>query len=171
MKIEIEQYITKNYYELHKIAKKYTKNDDWASELLHEVILQLYEKEDHKVKTDCNSIKYYIIRVIMVNWCYPTSPFYRKYKRVEMASVELKGFEMYPEEQEAFEMEELYQLLEENYAELDWFRKSLFNCYLSMGKSMIAVARKTNIPFQSISRYIKEARTQVKNNVIQGLNN
>ena len=169
MKIEIEQYLTKNYYELHKIAKKYTKNEDWASELLHEVIIQLYEKDEHIVKTDDNSIKYYIIRILMVNWCYPTSPFYRKYKKIELASVELKGFEMFPEEEDAFDIEELYRLLEENYSELDWFHKALFDTYMSLNKSMIAVSRKTNIPFQSISRYIKTARQQVKNNILKGL--
>jgi DNA-directed RNA polymerase specialized sigma24 family protein len=171
MKIELEQYITKNYYELLKIAKKYTKNDDWASELLHEVILQMYNQKEFNCKTDDNSIKYYIIRIIMVNWCYPSSPFYRKYKNYNLNAVDLKGFEMQAEEMEAFESEEIYKLLEENYSELDWFRKSLFDMYLSLNKSMIAVSRKTNIPFQSISRYIKSARQEVKTNVIKGLNN
>jgi hypothetical protein len=67
-KIEIEQYINNNYYVLLSIAKKYTKNDDWAHELLHEVILQLYDKKELKLQLDDNSIKYYIIRMLMVNW-------------------------------------------------------------------------------------------------------
>jgi RNA polymerase sigma factor (sigma-70 family) len=173
----VENYITRNYYDLLKICKKYTSNDkfskhnyeDWASELLHEVIIQLYNQKEYTGKTDDNSIKYYITRIIMVNWCYPTSPFFRKNKKFQMNAVELKGYEMFPEEQDAFQIEELFELLEENYSELDWFHKAIFDTYLSLNKSMIAVSRKTNIPFQSISRYIKTARQQVKDNVLRKL--
>jgi hypothetical protein len=74
-------------------------------------------------------------------------------------------------EQESFETEELYQLLEEEYCELNWFKKSLLDMYLTLNSSMKAVSRKTNIPIQSISRYIKETRLEVKTNIINKLNN
>jgi hypothetical protein len=73
-------------------------------------------------------------------------------------------------EQEEFETEEMYQLLEMNYAELDWFKKSLLDLYLSLNSSMKAVSRKTRIPISSISRYIKEIRTETKNNILKKLN-
>jgi hypothetical protein len=73
-------------------------------------------------------------------------------------------------EQEEFETEEMYQLLEMNYAELDWFKKSLLDMYLSLNSSMKAVSRKTRIPISSISRYIKEIRTETKNNILKKLN-
>jgi hypothetical protein len=73
-------------------------------------------------------------------------------------------------EQEEFESEEMYQLLEMNYAELDWFKKSLLDLYLSLNSSMKAVSRKTRIPISSISRYIKEIRTETKNNILKKLN-
>jgi hypothetical protein len=73
-------------------------------------------------------------------------------------------------EQEEFETEEMYQLLEMNYAELDWFKKSLLDLYLSLNSSMKAVSRKTRIPISSISRYIKEIRTETKNNILNKLN-
>jgi len=41
MNKEVEQFITKNYYELLKITKKITKNHDLTQDLLHEVIIQL----------------------------------------------------------------------------------------------------------------------------------
>jgi hypothetical protein len=64
----------------------------------------------------------------------------------------------------------MYQLLEMNYAELDWFKKSLLDMYLSLNSSMKAVSRKTRIPISSISRYIKEIRTETKNNILKKLN-
>jgi hypothetical protein len=72
-------------------------------------------------------------------------------------------------EQETFESEQLFQLLEENYAELDWFRKSLLDMYLTLN-SLKAVSKKTTIPLTSISRYIKEGKQQIKDNIIEKLN-
>jgi hypothetical protein len=42
--------------------------------------------------------------------------------------------------------------------------------YLSLNSSMKAVSRKTRIPISSISRYIKEIRTETKNNILKKLN-
>ena len=169
----IEVYITKNYYNLLGIAKKICKtNTDIHQELLHEVILQLYDKDRINLKSyDDNSIKYYITAVMRINYYSKTSPFYYKIRRERiLMSVDLSTCYDISAEQESFESEELFELLEQNYSELDWFRKSLMDMYLTLNRSMAAVSRKTTIPIQSISRYIKEAREQVKTNVINKLN-
>lgn len=72
-------------------------------------------------------------------------------------------------EQEVFETEELFQILEQEYAELTWFHKSILDMYLTLN-SLKAVSRKTTIPLTSISRYIKEGKAQIKTNVINRLN-
>ena len=169
----IEEYITKNYYNLLTIAKRICKtNTDIHQELLHEVILQLYDKERINLKSyDDNSIKYYITAVMRINYYSKTSPFYYKIRRERiLMNVDLSTCYDLSTEQESFESEELFELLEQNYSELDWFRKSLMDMYLTLNRSMAAVSRKTTIPIQSISRYIKEAREQVKTNVINKLN-
>jgi hypothetical protein len=71
---------------------------------------------------------------------------------------------------EEFESEELLQLLEIEYTNLDWFKKSLLDLYLLLNSSMKAVSRKTNIPTQSISRYMKETRNTVITNINNKLN-
>jgi len=169
----VEVYITKNYYNLLAIAKRICKtNTDIHQELLHEVILQLYDKERINLKSyDDNSIKYYITAVMRINYYSKTSPFYYKIRRERvLMNVDISTCYDLSTEQESFETEELYELLEQNYSELDWFRKSLMDMWLTMNTSMAAVSRKTTIPIQSISRYIKEAREQVKTNVINKLN-
>ena len=169
----IEVYITNNYYNLLAIAKRICKtNTDIHQELLHEVILQLYDKDRIKLKSyDDNSIKYYITAVMRINYYSKTSPFYYKIRRERvLMNVDISTCYDLSTEQESFETEELYELLEQNYSELDWFRKSLMDMWLTMNTSMAAVSRKTTIPIQSISRYIKEARNQVKTNVINKLN-
>jgi hypothetical protein len=169
---EIEDYLTRNYYQLLTIAKKLTKNDQLSQELLHECILQILEKEKVTLKSyDDNSIKYYIVAIMRINYFSKTSPFFYRIKRERMVmNVDIASCWDMSYEQEEFETEELYQLLEEEYCELNWFKKSLLDMYLALNSSMKAVSRKTNIPIQSISRYIKETRHEVKSNIINKLN-
>jgi hypothetical protein len=171
MKIEIERYITKNYYELLKIARKYTDNDDWSYELLHEVILQLYDQKsfNNKIKLDDKSIKYYIIRILMVNWCYPTSPFYKKHKR-EMKMVELNEVLHITEEETEMEHHKFMEIIEQEFSEVNWWNKVIFEKYMLLG-SLKKVAVDTTISLPSIARYVKETKTQVKLNTFKRYNN
>jgi hypothetical protein len=173
MRKEIESYITRDYYNLLNISKKMTRGDQLSHDLLHEVILQLYDKEDIILKSyDDNSIKYYIVAIMRINYFSKTSPFFYRIKRERiLMNVDITTCWDMSYEQESFESEELYQLLEQEYCELNWFKKSLLDMYLSLNSSMKAVSRKTNIPIQSISRYIKETRQEVKTNIINKLNN
>ncbi len=50
MNQQIEGFITRKYYDLLTIAKKITKNHELSQELLHEVIMQLYDKDDIKLR-------------------------------------------------------------------------------------------------------------------------
>jgi DNA-directed RNA polymerase specialized sigma24 family protein len=79
---EIEQFIINNYKELRTFCISLTKHNDWAEDLLQDVLLQLYEKDNIKIeKLDNKSIKNYIFRCIITNWYSETSPFYRKVRR------------------------------------------------------------------------------------------
>lgn len=168
----IEDYITKNYYVLLNIAQKMTKQDPLTQDLLHECILQLYDKEVITLKNySDDSIKYYIVAVMRINYFSKTSPFHYRIRRERMImNVDVATCWDLSYEQEEFETEMIYQLLEMNYAELDWFKKSLLDMYLSLNRSMNAVSRKTNIPKTSISRYINEIRKTVKEDIIKKLN-
>jgi hypothetical protein len=167
----IESFITRKYYELLNIAKKITKVDEETSrELLHEVILQLYQRDEIVLKSyEDDSIKYYITSIMRVNYYSSTSPYHYRIRKERLKYSELTEVLNMEQEQEVFESEQLFQLLEEQYCELDWFRKSLLDLYLSLN-SLKAVSRKTTIPLTSISRYIKEGKEQIKANVILKLN-
>jgi hypothetical protein len=170
MDYKIENYITRNYYELLKVCKKYTKNDDWASELLHDIFLQLYERDNIKLKNlDDNSIKGYIIRTITINWCYPSSPFYKKYKKVEQNNVELtQSMEMFMTDTNTDE-HEIIEIIETEWAELDWFNKIIFEKYMVLG-SLKKVSQDTTIPISSISDYVRNTRNLIKTNTINKFN-
>jgi hypothetical protein len=166
---EVEQYITNNYYELLAISKKYTKNDDWSYELLHCVIEQLYNKKEWKIKLDDNSIKYYIIRCLMVNWTYESSPFFKKHKQ-DKRFVELnESIEMIVDVTSDFDTEEFLCILEQEFSELSWFNKIMFEKYMLLG-SLKKVSKDTTISLASCSRYIKESKKEVKFNTIKKYN-
>lgn len=169
MNKKVEAYITKNYYELLNIAKKITKGHELHQELLHEVIIQLYDKKDIKL-SDYNddTIKYYIVAILRINWYSKTSPFYYKIRKERSGYVELtEAFNM-EVEQETFEREEILCILEEQYCELNWFHKSLFDLYMTLG-SLSKVSKKTGIPLTSVSTYIKQSKAEIKINIIQRL--
>jgi RNA polymerase sigma factor (sigma-70 family) len=166
MNREIEKYITTNYYELFKITKKITKNHELSQDLLHEVILQLYNKGHIILQEYSNDqIKYYIVSIIRINWHSNTSPFYYKIRKESSKYTNIEEiFDLADETQLDFEKQQLFDILEQSWCELDWFRKSLFEMYLTLG-SMKKVSKQTRIPLSSISRYLKESKEQIKNNI------
>jgi RNA polymerase sigma factor (sigma-70 family) len=166
MNKEIEKYITTNYYDLLKITKKITKNHDLTQDLLHEVILQLYNKDNITLREyNDEQIKYYIVSVIRINWHSKTSPFYYKIRKETSRYVNIEEiYNLADETQLEFEKQQLFDILEQSWCELDWFRKSLFEMYLTLG-SMKKVSKQTRIPVSSISRYLRESKDQIKFNI------
>ena len=166
MNREIEKYITNNYYQLLTIAKKITKNHDLTQDLLHEVILQLYNKENLVLREYCDDqIKYYIVSILRINWHSQTSPFYYRIRKESSKYTNIDEiYNLADDTQLEFEKQELFDILEQEYSELSWFHKSLFELYLTLG-SMKKVSKQTRIPVSSISRYLKESKQQIKNNI------
>lgn len=166
MNKEIERYITTNYYDLLKITKKITKNHDLTQDLLHEVILQLYNKDNITLREyNDEQIKYYIVSVIRINWHSTTSPFYYKIRKETSKYTNIEEiYNLADETQLEFEKQQLFDILEQSWCELDWFRKSLFEMYLTLG-SMKKVSKQTRIPVSSISRYLRESKDQIKFNI------
>jgi len=166
MNKEIERYITTNYYELLTIAKKITKNHELTHDLFHEVILQLYNKNNIVLQEYSNEqMKYYIVSVIRINWHSKTSPFYYKIRKESSRYTNIDEiYDLVDDTQLEFEKQHLFDILEQSWCELDWFRKSLFEMYMTLG-SMKKVSKQTRIPVSSISRYLKESKELIKINI------
>ena len=73
-------------------------------------------------------------------------------------------------EQESFEKEEILSILEQEWCELDWFHKSLFEMYMALG-SLSKVSKKTRIPLTSVSTYMKQSKQQIKDKIAERLKN
>lgn len=164
MNQKIEEFIVGNYFLLLQISKKITRGHDLSNDLLNDVLLQLYEKNSDIVLrqyTD-NDIKYYITAVMRINWHSKTSPFYYRIRReMDKYSPLSENYEVTDDYDIKMDREVLIQCLEVSFAELDWFRKSVFEMYLTMG-SLKTVATKTGIPLTSIARYIKQSKEEIK---------
>jgi DNA-directed RNA polymerase specialized sigma24 family protein len=169
MRTEIEQFIIKNYKELQKICRKITKNSDWSDDLLNDVLIQLYDKEDIRLDSyDDNSIRYFIVRIICNNWHSKSSPFYRKVMRESTLYSPINDIRSDISEDNTDLDHMVINLVESEYGSLNWFYKDILNLYLILG-SYKRVSDKTRIPIMSVSRYIKEAKKEIKINVLNKL--
>jgi len=169
MKIEIERYITKNYYELLNICNKITKHDTFAGDLLNDVILQLYDRDNINLnKLDDNSIKYYIVKCLTINWYSKTSPFYRKVRRESTLYNELFDIANLIDSDDVFKEHHILDIIETEFTEMNWFHKIIFEKYLTLG-SLKKVSVDTRIPLTSIARYVKETKTNIRQNTFRKL--
>lgn len=168
----IEKYITNHYNELLSISKKITKYHDLSGDLLHDVILQLYSKDRIELsKYDDNSIRYYIVAILRINWFSDTSPFHYSVRREIQKYVEIgAAVENVTDEQYNFELQQIYDVIGIEYTELPWFEKSLLSLYLELG-SLSKVAKKTTIPVTSVSGYMKNIRKVMKDKIINQIKN
>lgn len=170
MKIEIERYISKNYYELLNICNKITKYDTFAGDLLNDVLLQLYDKKEINLnKLDDNNIKYYIVKCLTINWYSKTSPFYRKVRRESTLYNELFEVSNLIDTDDVFKEHHILEIIETEFTEINWFHKIIFEKYMVLG-SLKKVSLDTKIPLTSIQRYIKETKQVIKQNTFKKMN-
>jgi RNA polymerase sigma factor (sigma-70 family) len=172
MNKQIEDYIVRNYFHLLQIANKITRGHELSNDLLQDVLLQLYEKNSDIVlrnHTD-SDIKYYITAVMRINWQSKTSPFYYRIRReMDKYSPLSDNYEVVDDIDDKMDKEILIQCLEISFAELNWFQKSVFELYMTLG-SYNAVSKKTGIPLTSIARYIRESKNEIKSKIKDKLN-
>lgn len=166
----INEYISKNYLSLLQISKNITKGHQLSEELLHEVFLQLYERDSDIILNDYedNTIKYYITSILRINWFSKTSPFYYRIKKENSnynEIIDIFSNDDIEEQQQLWEKEILIQCLETSYADLDFWRKSMLNLYLILG-SVNKVAKHTGLPKSSVIKYVKESKEVIKDNTL-----
>jgi len=163
----VEQYITKNYYKLLHISKRITKNHELSQDLLHEIILQLYNKKEIVLENyEDDTIKYYITSILRINWNSKTSPFFYKIRKEPLNYQPITDIFEYEDDQLKWEREILLQSLEVSYAELDFWRKGMIELYLVLG-SVNKVSKFTGIPKSSIIKYVKQSKEQLQTNTLK----
>lgn len=169
--VEIKNYITREYYELLKITKRITKGHQLSEDLLHEVFIQVLSRDNIILNSyDDNSIKYYLVAIIRMNWISTTSPFHYKIKRENLKYCDFPtNFEI-PDDQFNWEKEHLLQSMEMAFTDLNFFQKGILELYLVLG-SVSKVAIQTGIPKSSIIKKVRQTKDDLKLKTLNIYNN
>jgi len=173
--IRLNSYINKKYAKLLAISRKLTSNKypDYE-DLLHEVILELYSKEEVLINglIQRGELLYYIVRIMINQYHSSTSPFYAKYKR------HYKIRKQYREEyifnkrggkigvenwEELKQMEDRLNWIDKKCNGLNWFDVSIFKIYYLNDFSLTTMQEATKINRNTLGKSIRIVKNYLKN--------
>jgi RNA polymerase sigma factor (sigma-70 family) len=135
-------------------------------DLFHEVILILFEKQDHEITTahEAKFLKFLFARICNNQYRSKTSPFHKKYRGMFKTS-ELENNE---QEDRVDISEDGFKLIVEKITShlntLNDYDKNLFAVWMELGMSSAEVARRTGIEQQNVSKKILKIRKELANN-------
>jgi len=159
--MDLHKWISLNNDELMDITLKVCKNQEDYMDLYQCVMEQMLNKKDKFNEMKDKEKTYFFISMLKRNYFSKTSPYYYQFKKGaimdDITDDLLEGIidVEYTESIPDMEWVKL-QLLE-----LDWFDRDLFNLWVELG-SLSNVSRKTNIPVNSVGKYIKEIKQELK---------
>lgn len=155
-----KDWIDKNHSKLLYTTKKIVKNNNDYDDLYQSVVEQILKKTTQLDTLTDKDRLYYFIRVVKNNYFSKTSPYYYQHKKVSCNDVKvdvIKDIADEPYVEELPDMFWVYQQLED----LDWFSRDLFLMWLELG-TITAVSKQTTIPLNSVGRYIKNIKLELK---------
>lgn len=126
-------------------------------DLRQEVFLVLCEMDEEKlfVMYEQGYLKYFIVRTILNMAKSDRSNFYRKFRQVYQ-EIPIT----YESQKEEYD-ETLVKKLEQGMEVLHWYEKELLKLY-SENKNLLAISRETKIPYRSLLKTIRKAKTLLK---------
>jgi len=162
----IDQYLEDNYEILLEKVKMITKNHDAASDLLNDCILNFLEKGSDYINqvVQDNKIENYLIKMVHIQFNSSSSPFYRKYRKSLLKSVEVK--QEHIEEIDELEIKEDKAKLAEDIkiyiGKLPLYNKTIANEHFVEGKSQRQISRMYNINRLHITKDLKTVKSNIK---------
>ena len=170
----LNKYINKNYANLLLISKKITSNKipDYE-DLLHEVILDLYNKDRDLIMglIDREELAYYIVRMMVNQYHSSTSPFFNKYKKYYSINKQYlkeyifnnKDWKIDGKTIEQLEINESrLKWIEEKSKNLSWFDYSIFKIYFYEKHRLSSMERATKINRNTLGKSIRTVKKYLK---------
>jgi DNA-directed RNA polymerase specialized sigma24 family protein len=159
--MDLHKWISLNNDELMDIALKVCKNQDDYMDLYQCVMEQMLNKNTKFNEMKDKEKTYFFISMLKRNYFSKTSPYHYQFKKGaimdDITDDLLEGVIDVEYSESIPDMEWVkLQLLE-----LDWFDRDLFNLWVELG-SLSNVSKKTNIPVNSVGKYIKEIKQELK---------
>lgn len=152
------------YNEYLKIVKKITNNDERSQDLLHDVLVQLYQNYKFQNLKDSEK-KWFFIRTVQNQYNSKTSPFYKQYKKHvfrEISDIEISDEDYIEPKTIEGVTEFLNSELEKNPSK--WYEIGLFKMYMEE-KKIESINKKTQIPKYSIRITLNKMKKWIKQNL------
>ena len=137
-------------------------NPDEADDLYQSVVEQLLRKPDKIDKVTDKEKYYFFIRVIRNNYFSKTSPYHYQYRKPSEKNIQVKEdiLEQIEDEEYNDELPDM-EWVKNELQHLDWFSRDLFLLWLELN-TISNVSRQTQIPLNSVSRYINKIKKELK---------
>jgi hypothetical protein len=155
----INDYISKNYDELHQIVKNITKGNELSDELYHFCLMVLLEYNKDKMAeiVKRNHVKYFFITIVMNQYNSSTSPFYKQYRKQNVEYVEeyqdVKDDDFYDDK-----IDEKIAFIEDELKNQHWYIQQVVNMKTEMSYQEIKDV--TGIPRSSLYSTFNKFRTE-----------
>ncbi len=171
--INLNTYLKKRYTKLNEISKKLTSNiyPDYE-DLLHEVILELYNKNEGLIDglIQRGELLYYIVRVMMNQYHSSTSPFYTKYKRHNRLNKQFKKDYILNKKVDDLDnweklklMEKRLKWIDDKCKKLNWFDVQIFKIYYLNGFSLTTMQMATKINRNTLGKSVRIVKNYLIN--------
>lgn len=158
---DLDKWLSINNEELMNISLKICKNTDDYMDLYQCVIEQVLKKRDKLNALPDQQKKYFIISMLKTNYYSKTSPYFYQFKKgnvmLDITDDLLEGVIDIDYEETLPDMDWVIEQLNE----LDWFDRDLFKLWLELG-TLSNVSKRTKIPVNSVGKYIKEIKQELK---------
>ena len=171
--LSLNIYIDKKYTKLTEVCRKLT-SDKYPDheDLLHEVILELYSKDEELINglIHRGELLYYIVRIMINQYHSSTSPFYCKYKRHYKLRKQYKENYIFNKEggigienwEELKEMERKLNWIDDKCKNLNWFDVQIFKIYYLNGFSLTTMQMATKINRNTLGKSVRIVKNYLK---------
>lgn len=156
-----DKWLNDNNDYLIQVTKNITSNSEDTMDLYQSVMTQLLLQRDKLDPLPDKEKLYYFIKVTKTNYFSKTSPYQYQKKKYEKQHTEYNDFKDLRED--ISYMEDIPDMIwvEKTLDEMGWFERDLFTLYMEYG-TMVAVHKETTIPINSVGKYIKEIKNDLK---------
>jgi len=156
--------VSKHYEYWLGCAIKITRTREEATELLHEVIVSLYESESFARVCNKSDAKPYVCAALSMQYYSKDSRYYRKLKDFSSRTVELTNTNYHQEDWLGARVDnEQAAIL---VSRLPDFERDLFMLYIQPDFKLKKVSEETGIPEKYLKRVIQFSKEKIRNHVV-----
>lgn len=158
----IGKWLEKNNNILIKMVGDIIKNENDVMDLYQSVVEQILSKPEKVNKIPDEQKTYYFIRLIKNNYYSKTSPYHYKIRKdgERYSPLDESVLEQMPDTLYDESIPDIFWV-KEQLENLDWFSRDLFLLYIEL-ETITKVSNQTQIPMNSVSRYIKKIKDILK---------